>query len=216
MAAGTTIKLKRKAGAFTGGELAAGELGVDVSNEKVYGSSDGTTVFEVTSTGGSTAGLFDYKGGYNAATNSPDLDVSPSGILQADAYTVTTGGNFFSEVVEAGDLLIANQDDPTLASHWTILQTNIDGAALTANGLDQFAATTSAELAGVISDEEGTGALVFANSPELTTPTIASIVNTGTLTLPTSTDTLVGRDTTDTLTNKTISASTNTIDGGTI
>ena len=38
----------------------------------------------------------------------------------------------------------------------------------------------------------------------LTAPVIATIVNTGTLTLPTSTDTLVGRATTDTLTNKTI------------
>lgn len=38
----------------------------------------------------------------------------------------------------------------------------------------------------------------------LTSPTFSSIVNTGTLTLPTSTDTLVGRATTDTLTNKTL------------
>jgi hypothetical protein len=40
----------------------------------------------------------------------------------------------------------------------------------------------------------------------LTNPTIAAIVNTGTLTLPTSTDTLVGRATTDTLTNKTLTS----------
>jgi len=40
----------------------------------------------------------------------------------------------------------------------------------------------------------------------LTTPVISSISNTGTLTLPTSTDTLVGRDTTDTLTNKTLTS----------
>lgn len=39
-----------------------------------------------------------------------------------------------------------------------------------------------------------------------TTPIISSIVNTGTLTLPTSTDTLVGRATTDTLSNKTLVA----------
>lgn len=45
----------------------------------------------------------------------------------------------------------------------------------------------------------------------LTTPVIAQILNTGTITLPTSTDTLVGRDTTDTLTNKSISGSTNTL-----
>ena len=38
----------------------------------------------------------------------------------------------------------------------------------------------------------------------LTTPVISTISNTGTLTLPTSTDTLVGRATTDTLTNKTL------------
>jgi hypothetical protein len=37
----------------------------------------------------------------------------------------------------------------------------------------------------------------------LTSPTIATILNSGTLTLPTSTDTLVGRATTDTFTNKT-------------
>lgn len=38
----------------------------------------------------------------------------------------------------------------------------------------------------------------------LTAPIISTISNTGTITLPTSTDTLVGRDTTDTLTNKTL------------
>jgi hypothetical protein len=48
----------------------------------------------------------------------------------------------------------------------------------------------------------------------LTAPVISTIVNTGTLTLPTSTDTLVGRATTDTLTNKTLTSPT--INGGTI
>jgi hypothetical protein len=42
----------------------------------------------------------------------------------------------------------------------------------------------------------------------LTAPVIATISNTGTLTLPTSTDTLVGRATTDTLTNKTLTSPT--------
>jgi hypothetical protein len=56
-------------------------------------------------------------------------------------------------------------------------------------------------------------------SKTLTAPVISTISNTGTLTLPTSTDTLVGRATTDTLTNKTLTSptvNTATISGGTI
>lgn len=45
---------------------------------------------------------------------------------------------------------------------------------LVANPLSQFAATTSAQLAGVISDETGTGALVFGTSPTLTTPALGT------------------------------------------
>jgi hypothetical protein len=55
------------------------------------------------------------------------------------------------------------------------------GDALTTNPLSQFAATTSAQLAGVVSDETGTGALVFANSPTLVTPALGTPAS-GTLT----------------------------------
>lgn len=55
-----------------------------------------------------------------------------------------------------------------------------------------------------------TGTQTLTNKT-LTAPNISTITNTGTLTLPTSADTLVGRATTDTLTNKSISGSTNTI-----
>ena len=52
------------------------------------------------------------------------------------------------------------------------------GLGLTSGKLSQFAATTSAELAGVISDETGSGALVFANSPTFTTPNIGAATGT--------------------------------------
>lgn len=55
------------------------------------------------------------------------------------------------------------------------------GDALTTNPLSQFASTTSAQLAGVISDETGTGALVFANTPTLVTPVLGTPTS-GTLT----------------------------------
>jgi hypothetical protein len=58
---------------------------------------------------------------------------------------------------------------------------------VTTDKLSALAATTSAELAGVISDETGTGALVFANTPTLVTPvlgnaTASSLAVTGTTT----------------------------------
>ena len=55
------------------------------------------------------------------------------------------------------------------------------GDALVANPLSQFAATTSLQLKGVISDETGSGALVFANTPTLVTPILGTPTS-GTLT----------------------------------
>ena len=52
-----------------------------------------------------------------------------------------------------------------------------------------------------------TGSQTLTNKT-LTTPVIASISNSGTITLPSGTDTLVGRATTDTLTNKTLTSPT--------
>ena len=54
----------------------------------------------------------------------------------------------------------------------------ITGLATTAGTLAQFGATTSAQLAGVLSDETGTGPVVFSNSPTLVTPALG--VATGT------------------------------------
>lgn len=47
----------------------------------------------------------------------------------------------------------------------------------TSNNLSVFAATTSAQLAGVISDETGSGLLVFQTSPTIITPIIAKLAN---------------------------------------
>lgn len=49
--------------------------------------------------------------------------------------------------------------------------------AYTANKLSVFAATSSSELAGVISDETGSGLLVFGTSPTLVTPTFLKVAN---------------------------------------
>ena len=72
------------------------------------------------------SGALIFQGGYNAATNTPDLDSNPSAsIKQGWTYAVTAAGNFFGEAVEDGDLLIAESDSPTALSDWTVVQNNI-------------------------------------------------------------------------------------------
>lgn len=84
--------------------------------------------------------------------------------------------------------------DPT-ADRTIALPDATGTVALTNNKLSAFAATSSSELAGVISDETGTGALVFANTPTLVTPNIGaatgtSLVLSGDLTVNGTTTTL--------------------------
>ncbi len=79
------------------------------------------------------------------------------------------------------------------------------GDALTSNPLSQFASTTSAQLAGVISDETGSGALVFATSPTLVTPVLgvatATSINGATITSGTLNGSVTGTNTGDNATN---------------
>ena len=80
--------------------------------------------------------------------------------------TITLGGNLTTSGAYALTLTTTASTNVTLPTTGTI--------ATTSNKLSNFAATTSAELISVISDETGTGSLVFANTPTLTTPNIGA------------------------------------------
>jgi len=106
--------------------------------------------------------------------NSTDVTLSGTGTqasLVGQALTINkiTAGDLNSESATVGQVL--QSDGDTTCSFIDLVG---GGNAQTANPLSQFAATTSAQLAGVISDETGTGALVFATSPTLVTPDLGT------------------------------------------
>lgn len=92
-----------------------------------------------------------YQGGYNAATNTPNLDSNPNPnlIKKGWTYTVTADGLFFTEQVRVGDVLIAEQDAPTTLAHWTTVQNNIDLASLTQVGIGNVNSDTNDTKLGI-------------------------------------------------------------------
>ncbi len=116
------------------------------------------------------------------------------------------GGFTFSEqgtVNGSGGFVNTNTGTITIGTT-SITYTQFSGAGeiVAGNGLSKSGNTLSIDTAITVDE---TTAQTLTNKT-LTTPVISSISNTGTLTLPTSTDTLVGRATTDTLTNKTLTS----------
>jgi hypothetical protein len=72
-----------------------------------------------------------YKGGYDAATDTPSLDSAPNtDIAIGDQYTVTVAGTFYAIDVEIGDVLIAEQTDASTEAEWTIVQANLNAASI--------------------------------------------------------------------------------------
>ena len=103
------------------------------------------------------SGLLLFQGGYNASTNTPDLDSSPSSSIKKGwSYVVTADGSFFTEQVRVGDLLIAQQDAPTTLAHWVTVQSNIDLASTTTVGLASFSSADFAvSAAGAVTIKTG-------------------------------------------------------------
>ena len=108
-----------------------------------------------------------------AFTTSPTFVTPTLGVASATTVNKVT----FTAPATGSTLTIA--DGKTLTASNTLTLTGTDASsvafgaggtvAYTANKLSAFAATSSSELLGVISDETGSGALVFGTSPAITT-----------------------------------------------
>jgi hypothetical protein len=77
-----------------------------------------------------------------------------------------------------GKVLKINGTEVLSATQYTGNAATATNGITTASKISALAATSSSELAGVISDETGTGALVFANTPTLVTPAIGAATGT--------------------------------------
>lgn len=141
----------------------------------------------VTTTGSPASGQCTSMSGATSITSTANCtldssgNITASGTVTAAAFVTSGSGvgyNLWNEGVQPSgtalnvDLLWADS-----TAH-RVKGTNNNGSATTyalfSDPLSVFAATTSAQLAGVISDETGSGALVFGTSPTFVTPALGT------------------------------------------
>ena len=190
-------------GAVSTTQIASGDTSVAVTDDgsgtitfTVDGSSVGTYTANGLQLGGSGARVTTVLDEDNLATNS-DTALATQQSIKAyiDAQNTAQAITF---VGDDSTGTAVNSGETFQITGGTGLTSAVSGDTMTL-AIDSTVATL-------------TGSQTLTNKT-LTTPIIEQISNTGTLTLPTSTDTLVGRATTDTLTNKTLTNPT--INGGT-
>ena len=155
------------------GEVSAGDF-IFVTGGTVNANT-GWVQTAVVSTIGTDAISFTQFSGAGTYTASTGLSLSGTSFAIDSTVATLTG----TQTLTNKTLTSPTLTTPTLG---VATATSVNGTTIptsktlvvTTDKLSVHAATTSAELAGVISDETGTGALVFANSPTLVTPALGT------------------------------------------
>jgi hypothetical protein len=171
---------------------------------------NGTTVGPLLGGGGNVTGpgsatdeaLARYDGTTGKLLQNSTVTISDAGVV---APTANDGGVLGAATLGWGDLFGATGFTWNIGNgNW--LATHSSGVMTVTTG-DLRMGTAGTNSASVVT----VGGTQTLTGKTLTTPVISSISNSGTLTLPASTDTLVGRNTADTLTNKTLTTPTITL-----
>jgi hypothetical protein len=181
----TTVKASSAAGSTTltlpaATDTLVGKATTDTLTNKSI--DFGTNTVTMTSAQLATAISDETGTGVVVFNNSPTLITPTLGVASATTINKVT----LTAPASGSTLTIADGKTLTVSNTLTFTGTDASSAAFGSGGtvayvadkLSAFAATTSAELAGVISDETGTGALVFASSPTLVTPTLGAALAT--------------------------------------
>jgi len=194
--------------------------GITVNTTAITGGTSGRILYDNAGTVGelATTGTGNVVLATSPSLTTPTLGVASATTINKVTLTAPATGSTLTiadgkTLTANASLTLAGTDGKTLTVSNTLTFTGTDSSsvafgtggtvAYTGGTLAQFASTTSSQLAGVISDETGSGSLVFATSPTLATPRVAgsstgyttlasanSSATNYTLTLPASTGTV--------------------------
>jgi hypothetical protein len=147
----------------------AGGTGITVSHTQGEGSTATVSINTAV-----TADLTTAQTLANKTFTTPNIGVATA--TSVNKVTITAPATSATLTLANGSSLITSGafDTTITTTANTTVTLPTSGTLATTGNLSQFSSTTSSQLAGIISDETGTGNLVFSNSPVLVTPNIGT------------------------------------------